>query len=165
MRALQFVLRTRYLMYRRCPQRWRIATVAMDTPPNLLPMQGLYYSNSHCMCIAKKTAWIIKACCRPPVGIIAIVVIIRVVSRDLFLMKWFAESLLVAILYMISYTTHHLAHLIYIHPSSSYTTLCCLRDHEPWSRSLIVNYSIKERQEFRRQTRHVTWVVLSAHVN
>ena len=42
MRARQFVLRTHYSMYRRCPQRWRIATVAMDTPPNLLPVQGLY---------------------------------------------------------------------------------------------------------------------------
>ena len=42
MRAPQFVLRTRYSMYCRCPQRWRIATVATDTPPNLLPVQGLY---------------------------------------------------------------------------------------------------------------------------
>ena len=42
MRAPQFVLRTHYSMYRRCPQRWRIATVATDTPPNLLPVQGLY---------------------------------------------------------------------------------------------------------------------------
>ena len=42
MRARQFVLRTHYSMYRRCPQRWRIATVATDTPPNLLPVQGLY---------------------------------------------------------------------------------------------------------------------------
>ena len=41
MRAPHFVLRTHYSMYRRCPQRWRIATVAMDTPPNLLPVQGL----------------------------------------------------------------------------------------------------------------------------
>ena len=43
MRAPQFVLRTHYSMYCRCPQRWRIATVATDTPPNLLPVQGLYY--------------------------------------------------------------------------------------------------------------------------
>ena len=42
MRARQFVLHTHYSMYRRCPQRWRIATVATDTPPNLLPAQGLY---------------------------------------------------------------------------------------------------------------------------
>ena len=42
MKARQFVLRTHYSMYRRCPQRWRIATVATDTPPNLLPVQGLY---------------------------------------------------------------------------------------------------------------------------
>ena len=42
MRARQFVLHTHYSMYRRCPQRWRIATVATDTPPNLLPVQGLY---------------------------------------------------------------------------------------------------------------------------
>ena len=42
MRARQFVLHAHYSMYRRCPQRWRIATVATDTPPNLLPVQGLY---------------------------------------------------------------------------------------------------------------------------
>ena len=46
MRARQFVLRTHYSMYRRCPQRWRIATVATDTPPNLFPVQGLYYTVS-----------------------------------------------------------------------------------------------------------------------
>ena len=46
MRARQFVLRTHYSMYRRCPQRWRIAMVATDTPPNLLPVQGLYYTVS-----------------------------------------------------------------------------------------------------------------------
>ena len=47
MRAPQFVLRTHYSMYRRCPQRWRIATVATDTPPNLLPVQGLYIPPLH----------------------------------------------------------------------------------------------------------------------
>ena len=46
MRARQFVLRMHYSMYRRCPQRWRIATVATDTPPNLLPVQGLYSAGS-----------------------------------------------------------------------------------------------------------------------
>jgi len=40
MRALQFVLRTRYTAD--APKAWRIAMVATDTPPNLLPVQGLY---------------------------------------------------------------------------------------------------------------------------
>ena len=57
MRARQFVLRTHYSMYRRCPQRWRIATVATDTPPNLLPVQGLYYF------------WLCKARDSPPRGV------------------------------------------------------------------------------------------------
>ena len=56
MRARQFVLRTHYSMYRRCPQRWRIATVATDTPPNLLPVQGLY-SNDGRTALGKRYRW------------------------------------------------------------------------------------------------------------